>query len=135
MSFRSCLVAVCVIAAAACNAAEGCCDDIVVENARFKLVLGADATVKSLVARGSGEGLLDMRDPTPFASVTQGRPFNNEIKLVHPHTKTTYPANRLRREGDRLVVGFEIAPYEAVVTVKTTDDYAMFELTDFIVTE
>ena len=135
MSFKSCLAAACAIAAAACNAAERCCDDIVVENARFKLVLGADATAKSLVAKGSGEELLDMRDQTPFASVTQGRPFNNEIKLVHPHTKTTYPANRLRREGDRLVVGFEIAPYEAVITVKATDDYVAFTLSDFIVTE
>ena len=112
-----------------------CQPDVIIENARFRLTIGADAITKSLVAKSTGEELLDLRDPTPFFSVTQERPFNNEIKLVHPHTRTTYPANRLRRDGDRLVIGFEIAPYEAVVTVKTTDDYAMFELTDFIVTE
>ena len=58
-------------------------------------VLGREVALGFLPCKGSGEELLDMRDPTPFASVTQGRPFNNEIKLVHPHTKTTYPANRL----------------------------------------
>ncbi len=126
------LAATAAIAAPAASANQ---PDIVVENARFRLVVGADAIAKSLVSKKTGEELLELRDPTPFFSVTQDRPFNNEIKLVHPHTRTTYPANSLRREGDRLVVGFEIAPYEAVVTVKTTDDYALFELTDFIVTE
>ena len=135
MSFKSWLSAACAFAAAACAAAERRGDDIVVENARFRLVIGADATAKSLVAKGSGEELLDMRDPTPFFSVTQERPFNNEIKLAHPNTRTTYPANSVRREGGRLVVGFEIAPYEAVVSVRVTDEYAAFTLDDFIVTE
>ena len=119
----------------AASAAFGASSDIVIENARFRLTIGGDAIAKSLVHKATGEELLDLRDPTPFFSVTQARPFNNEIKLVHPHTRTTYPANSLRREGDRLVVGFEIAPYEAVVTVKTTDDYAVFTLADFIITE
>lgn len=96
MSFKSWLSAACAFAAA-CAAAERRGDDIVVENARFRLVIGADATAKSLVAKGSGEELLDMRDPTPFFSVTQERPFNNEIKLAHPNTRTTYPANSVRR--------------------------------------
>ena len=121
MSFKSWLSAACAFAAAACAAAERRGDDIVVENARFRLVIGADATAKSLVAKGSGEELLDMRDPTPFFSVTQERPFNNEIKLAHPNTRTTYPANSVRREGGRLVVGFEIAPYEAVVSVRVAE--------------
>ena len=110
MSFKSLLSAACAFAAALCAAAEKCGDDIVVENARFRLVIGADAAAKSLVAKGSGEELLDLRDPMPFFSVTQERPFNNEIKLAHPNARTTYPANSVRREGDRLVVGFEIAP-------------------------
>jgi hypothetical protein len=109
--------------------------DVVVENARFKLTIGADAIVKSLVAKHNGEELLSKHDPVPFCSVTQLRPFNNEIKLIHPHRRTVYPANRIRREGDRLVVGFEIAPYDAVIKVKITDDYAAFELSDFILTE
>ena len=105
------------------------------ENARFRLTVGDDAIVKSLKLKATGEELLDLRDPTPFMSVTQARPFNNEIKLKYPHRRTTYPANRIRREGNRLVVGFEIAPYEAVVSVKATDDYIAFTLEDFILTE
>ena len=110
-------------------------DDVVIENARFSLTVGNDAIVKSLKLTATDEELLDLRDPTPFMSVTQARPFNNEIKLKYPHRRTTYLANRIRREGDRLVVGFETAPYEAAVSVKATDDYITFTLEDFILTE
>ena len=107
--------------------------DVVVENARFRLVAGADAKVKSLVLKASGEECVVGTEGVPLFSVTQDRPFNNEVKLIYPNKRTTYPANALRREGDRLVVGFDIAPYEAVVDLKVTDDYVEFRLADFIV--
>lgn len=109
--------------------------DIVFENSRFVLTVGDDAVAKSLRLKSTGEELLDLRDPTPLFSVTQPRPFNNEIKLAYPNVRTTYPANRIRRDGNRLTVGFEIAPYEAAVDVKITDDYIAFTLADFIITE
>lgn len=109
--------------------------DIVFENSRFVLTVGDDAVAKSLRLKSTGEELLDLRDPTPLFSVTQPRPFNNEIKLAYPNARTTYPANRIRRDGNRLTVGFEIAPYEAAVDVKITDDYIAFTLADFIITE
>ena len=111
------------------RAAEG----VVVENARLRLVVGADAAVRSLVVKATGEECVPPGESVPLFSVTQDRPFNNEIKLIHPNKRTTYPANALRREGDRLVIGFEIAPYEAVVDLKATDAYVEFRLADWIV--
>ena len=105
--------------------------DIVLENDAFKLVVGDDARAKSLVVKATGEETLDNGEGLPLFSVTQERPFNNEIKLMWPNKRTAYPANRLRREGDRLVVGFEIAPYEALVGVKTGGGYIAFELEGF----
>ena len=107
--------------------------DVVIENARFRLVAGADARVKSLVLKATGEECVPGDEGIPLFSVTQDRPFNNEIKLIHSHKRTTYPANALRREGDRLVVGFEIAPYEAAVDLKVADAYVEFRLADFLV--
>ena len=107
--------------------------DVVVENGRFKLVLGDNARAKSLVVKATGEEMLDPAEDIPAFSVIQDRPFNNEVKLIHPNKRTTYWANRLRRDGDRLVVGFEIAPYEAVVELKATDAYVAFRLADFLV--
>ena len=105
--------------------------DIAFENDAFRLVVGDDAKAKSLVVKATGEETLDNGEGLPMFSATQERPFNNEIKLIWPNKRTTYPANRLRREGDRLVVGFEIAPYEAVVGVKTGGGYVAFKLEGF----
>ena len=107
--------------------------DVVIENARFRLVAGSDAKVKSLVLKATGEECAQGAEGVPLFSVTQDRPFNNEVKLIHPNKRTTYPANALRREGDRLVVGFVLAPYEATVDLKVTDAYVEFRLADFLV--
>ena len=120
-----------VVCAAAAFAAGAYADDIVLENKAFRLVIGEDAAAKSLVVKATGEECVDAREGVPMFSVTQDRPFNNEIKLAWPNKRTTYPANRVRLDGDRLVVGFEIAPYEAVVGVKTGDGYVAFALEGF----
>ena len=107
--------------------------DVVLENARMRLEVGDDAVVKSLRVKPGGEECVDATERLPLFSVTQDRPFNNEIKLTYPNTQTTYPANSVRRVGDELIVGFEIAPYEARVKVHEAVDYLLFELTGFIV--
>ena len=106
--------------------------EIVLESETFRLTLGADACAKSLVLKTTGEECLDARRNVPFLVSTQERPFNNEIKLAHPNRRTAYPANRVRREGDRLVFGFETAPYEAVVAVRKGKGYLAFTLEKFL---
>ena len=113
------------------TALSAAASDVVLENRRFRLVVDDGARAKSLKLKGSGEELLCAA--TPLFSVTQARPYNNEIKLIHPNRRTTYPANRLRRVGDRLVVGFQTATYEAEIGVKETDDYIVFSLERFLV--
>ena len=117
------------LAVAGCLWANG--SDIRLETPAFTLTVGADAKAKSLVLKANGEEMLDAREGVPLFSVTQDRPFNNEIKLIWPHKRTTFRANRLRQEDDRLIVGFELAEYEAVVRVKAGDGYLRFELEDF----
>ena len=108
-------------------------DDLCIENQRFCLTVGEDATVRSLVVKATGEECIPQGERIPLFSVTQDRPFNNEVKLIHPNKRTTYPANALRRDGDRLIVGFVTAPYEAAVDMKITDSYVGFKLADFLV--
>ncbi|MBR3222115.1 MAG: hypothetical protein IKF72_07755 [Kiritimatiellae bacterium] len=106
-------------------------DVILFETETFRLEVGTNAVARSLVVKATGEEMIDARDGLAMFSVTQERPFNNEIKLMWPHKRTAYPANRVRRDGDRLVIGFETAPYEAVVGVKPGDGYLAFELEGF----
>lgn len=109
------------------------CQDIIIENEQLRLVVGGDCVTKSLIHKPTGEDCLAAGEEIALFSVTQERPFNNEVKLAHPNKRTTFQANRIRRDGDRLVIGFEIIPYEAVVTVKESPLYVSFSLTDFIV--
>ena len=105
--------------------------DVVIDNTKFCLTVGDDACVKSLVLKSNGEELVDATERIPLFATTQERPFNNEIKLAWPNKRTTWPANRLRREGDTLIAGFEIVPYEAVVRVTCGDGYAVLTLERF----
>ena len=116
------------LAALAATTAFG---DVVLENSKARLVVGDDACVKSLKLKANGEELVDATEKIPLFTTTQERPFNNEIKLAWPNKRTTWPANRLRREGDKLIAGFEIVPYEAVVGVKSGDGYFVLTLEKF----
>jgi len=106
-------------------------DDIVVENSRFTLVIGRGGMAKSLIVKGSGEEMLKKNTCVPLMSAVQERPFNNEVKLEMPNTRTVYPANRIRKSGDTLIVGFQTAPYEARVKLEEGDGYVTFELLGF----
>ena len=105
--------------------------DVVVENAAMKLVFGADARAKSLVVKATGEELLSCAEDIPAFSAVQDRPFNNEVKLTRLNRRTEFRANRLRREGNDLFVGFEHVSYEAQIRLAEAADYVTFELVDF----
>ena len=106
-------------------------NDIIIENALLRLVIGSDCTAKSLVHKPTGEECLAEGIVLPLFSVTQDRPFNNEIKLSYPCKAMTFPANRVRREGDKLIVGFDIIHYEAIVKIVEAPQYIGVSLEGF----
>jgi hypothetical protein len=69
----------------------------------------------------------------PLFSVTQHRPFNNEIKLIYMNKRTAFQASKIAVEDNKILVDFEIVPYKAVVSFEIRDEYMTFTLTDFIV--
>lgn len=105
---------------------------IVLENKSFSLVLGEDCVPRSLICKANGEECLGSAR-LPLFSITEDRPFNNEIKLIYPNKRTVFQANRVRQEGDRLIVGFDRILFDAIVEVKITDRYMAFTLVDFII--
>ena len=106
-------------------------NDIIIENDNFRLVIGCDAVTKSLVYKPLNEECLTAGEEIALFSVTQERPFNNEIKLAHPNRKTVFRANNLVRDGNKLIAGFELVPYSAIIQIKMTPDYITFSLFDF----
>ena len=105
---------------------------VVVETKAFRLTINPDATARSLVIKATGEECLEANSGLPVFAATQKRPFNNETRLVQMAKRTTYPANRVRRDGDIIRIGFDTAPYEAEVRVVEKDGYAAFEIVRFI---
>lgn len=104
---------------------------IVLENRLCRLVIGEDALVQSLTVKSTGEECLRQGEDVAMFSVTQERPFNNEVKLAHPNKRTTFQANRVSMEDGKLIVGFEIVPVEAVIDVRVGETYIAFSLSGF----
>ena len=106
--------------------------NIVIENELCKLTIGCDGLAKSLIIKENDLEVLRCDEEIAFFSVTQERPYNNEVKLAHPNKRTTYQANSVEWDGDTLIVGFEIVPVRARVGVKVGKSYISFELLDFV---
>ncbi len=102
--------------------------DIVIENSEIRLVLGSDGTAKSLVYKPTGEECLMLNTETPAFAIAQDRPYDNEIQLAYPAKSKTFAADSIYRDGDNLVVGFELTDYEATIEINITEGYIGFTL-------
>lgn len=107
--------------------------NIVLENLCFRLEIGADGIVKSLIHKVDGAQCLCQNQKIPFLTATQDRLYNNELKLAYPTQETTFPATAVRKEGDDLIVSFSLVPYEAVIEVNVQPQYIGFALKKFLV--
>ncbi len=108
-------------------------EDIVLENQQMRLIIGSDGIVKSLVYKPSGEECLEQGREISFFSVTQERPFHNEIKLAYPTKKMTFNAESIVKNGNELIVKFELIFYKARIKVDITPQYINFTVKDFFI--
>lgn len=108
-------------------------ENIRLENEQFYLVLDSNCKAKSLVHKKTGTECLAIGEEFSLFSLTEERPYNNEIKLAHPNKRTVFQANRVHMEDGKLIVGFELVRFEAIVAIRVTDSYMGFELEDFMI--
>ncbi len=105
--------------------------EIILKNESFTLTVGEDCIVRSLRLNKTGEECVEPGEETALFSVTQERPFNNEVKLAHPNRRLTCQGTRLRREGNLLRVSFETVPVKAVIAVREAREYIALRLEGF----
>ena len=110
-------------------------NNIIFENACFRLEIGTDGMVKELFHKESSTQCLQKDVQIPFLSATQERLYNNELKLAYPTQETTFPATGIRKDGEDLIVSFNLVPYEAVIAVDVQPMYIHFSLKHFLVKE
>ena len=90
-------------------------DDVIIENDEIKLVISKDGIAKSLVYKPGNTECLIQGKKVPVSTITEPRPYQNEVKLAYPNKKTTFKSNSVRKEGDKLIIGYELIPWEATV--------------------
>ncbi len=119
------------------NRPSGNEDGIAVENADLRLLLGGDGQVRSLLHKPSGQECLFAGAGAAAFSITQNRPYNNELQLKYPANPRSFAASSLRREGDRLVVRFEPLNIVATIGLRIAESYIAFALEklDYLRTE
>ena len=105
------------------------------ENKRFCLTVSENAVAESLIYKETGEEMLSLGENISLFSLTQLRPFNNEVKLAYMNKRTTFSANRIELDGNTITVSFEIIPCKAKVTFDVKDNYITFTLSDLIYPE
>jgi len=123
-----CMILMQLLVSAPVQAEQAGAAEIVIENAEFTLVIGADAIVRSLVHKSSGEECLLAALKVPAFSITQYRPYDNELQLSYPAKSKTFPARSVVRKGDQLIVEFELVSHIATIGLKITDSYIGFAL-------
>ncbi len=108
-------------------------EDIVLENQQMKLVIGNNGIAKSLIYKPSGEECLEQGQEISFFSVTQERPFHNEIKLAYPTKMMTFNAESVEQKGNELIVDFELIFYKARIKIDVTPYYINFTVKEFFI--
>jgi len=103
-------------------------DTIVVENAEMRLVISSTGIARSLIHKASGQECLESGQEISMFSVTQERPYDNELQLSYPAKPKAFAAENVRRENDRLVVTFELVGYEASIRLRIADSFIGFTL-------
>ncbi len=76
----------------------------------------------------TGEGI-------PFFRINELRPYHNEIKLAYPTAAMSFNADKIEMYGNRLIVGFELLEFRAVVEVNIAPTYMTFSLSEFLTDE
>ena len=104
---------------------------VVIENAEMRLTLSSQAKAISLIHIPSGQECLDTTaEESAVFEITEYRPYDNERFLIYPAKTTSHAANKARREGNNLIIGFDHLSYSATIELTITDHYIGFKLKD-----
>lgn len=104
--------------------------EITFENQEFRLTIGEDGLVKSLVHKPSGRECLVCDEDMPVCVITQYRPYDNENFLMYPAKPRSFHSNKAWLNADTLMVEFADTYDIAKIKVDITPSYIAFDLVD-----
>jgi hypothetical protein len=118
----------CVLAVTTRLVAQPVGQDVVIENDEVRLTLTADGKARGLLHKPTGQECLVQGSSAPVFALTEYRPYDPENMLTYVAKTTTFPANKVVREGDSLFVNFDRLDYTAVIALNITPHYIGFTL-------
>ncbi|MCK4346946.1 MAG: hypothetical protein KAX05_16810 [Bacteroidales bacterium] len=77
---------------------------IIIENAQARLVIGNNGQALSLIHKSTGQECLVQGTETNVFSLTQNRPYDNELQLAFPAKPKTFLPDSVYRVDDDLIV-------------------------------
>ena len=101
---------------------------LTIENKEMRLVIGNDGTARSLIHKNTGQECLMQGVKMPIFAITEDRTYDNEIMLAYPAKEKTFFSDSVYRDGDDLIISFELIDYVATVALNITDSYIGFSL-------
>ncbi|MBQ8880530.1 MAG: hypothetical protein IJY69_06805 [Clostridia bacterium] len=108
---------------------------IIIENRHLIMRINENAICESLILKSNDRELIDKSILCPIFSLTEKRPYNNEIKLMHPNKRTTFAAKNASLTDGKLTVYFDLVTFGAEIEVDISDEYVLFRLGEFIITD
>lgn len=100
---------------------------IVIENAEMRLILNENGYAESLLHKATSQECLDVGENTPVFAVKQNGRLPGPEMLVNPYKPQFLTAEKLQREGDKLLITFEKLPqYVVTLHLTITDSYIGF---------
>lgn len=102
--------------------------DIVLENREFRLIISVKGHARSLLHKRTSQECLDPDPNLSMFTLTQYRPYDGEVQLAFPCKLKSFRAREVRREGNLLLVDFELVDHRLEIRVKETDSYIGFFL-------
>lgn len=109
--------------------------DVVIENKQMRLVIAGDGMVKSLIYKPTRTECLIKNTNVPLSVIIEPRPYQNEVKLAYLTKKTKFKSNVVRKQGNKLIIGYELIPWQVIVNIKITNHYIAFTIEAFELTE
>lgn len=103
-------------------------DSIVLENAEMRLEISPRGTARSLIHKATGQECLARDVDVPMFTLTQDRPYDNELQLAYLAEVTNFRPVEVKQQEGGLIVEFELVGYSALIGVKITDAYIAFRL-------
>jgi hypothetical protein len=120
-----------IIITLSCQEKTGDDNAVVIENAEMRLVIDEKGHAKSLLHKATNQECFNVKEDISVFVIKQNGRLPGQEMLIHPYKQQFLTAEKVKREGDKLLVTFEkLAQVVVTIDLTITDSYIGFTVAD-----